>query len=457
MLKSHVAFKLTRQGGPDPVRELQRVFEAAQDDPVGGSWVATRKPGAGFTTRPDSQLLAFALDEEGNCLALTARVVSRHDTLPRAALVRDMYEDYKDVFRAYWRIGDVDLKLISYEDLPGTTAESGLRIPDAFRRGQMSFAYWLPEPSAEASTSGCRVEPARVKTRLSSACTLSVPVSSAVQHADRPTVPLHGVDFSGARETGGRNGKIWLATWCPDRDLVQLKSGGDDPGFDRSGLATMVIKGGGMWVVDFPFGPPAAVAEVAGWKTWQEYLAWCGSDPNPTALRDQLREDCRLADVHWSTKRDIDRRLGTTWFPFFEQLYRQTITGGRDVLFPLSQANRDRTRILPFHDHAPATNELSVVVEGFPGATLTNYGLPSTGYKHTGGAAQEQRRLIVDFLIGLGIPISDGDASTAVHDAEGDAVDALVLLCAAWNARRRAADWRDGVGEHSAIEGWFFD
>ncbi|MYH27430.1 MAG: DUF429 domain-containing protein [Acidobacteria bacterium] len=456
MLKSHVAFKLTRQGGPDPVSELQRVFEAAQDDPAGVSWVATRKPGAGFTARSDSQLLAFALDEEGNCLALTARVVSRHDTLPRAALVRDMYEDYEDVFRAYWRIGDVNLKLIPYEELPGTTAGGGLRIPDAFRRGQMSFAYWLPEPSAEASAPGRRVDPARVKTQPSSAYALSVPVPSAVR-LDRPTVPLHGVDFSGARETGGRNGKIWIATWRPDRAFVQLKSGGDDPGIDRSGLATMVIEGGGTWVVDFPFGPPAAVAEVAGWATWREYLAWCGSDPNPTTLRDQLREDCRLADVHWSTKRAIDRSLGTTWFPFFEQLYRQTITGGRDVLFPLSQAKRDRTRILPFHDCAPATNELSVVVEGFPGATLANYGLPSTGYKHKGCAAEEQRRLIVDSLIGLGIPISGTDASTAAQDAEGDAVDALVLLCAAWNASRREADWRDRVGEHSAIEGWFFD
>ena len=120
MSKAHVAFKLTRQGGPDPVRELQRVFKAAQEDPEGLSWVATRKPGAGFTTRPNSQLLAFALDDKGNCLSLTARVVSRHGTLPRAALVRDMYEEYEDVFRAYWRIGEVNLTRISYEDLPGT-------------------------------------------------------------------------------------------------------------------------------------------------------------------------------------------------------------------------------------------------------------------------------------------------------------------------------------------------
>ena len=57
MLKSHVAFKLTRQGDPDPVRELRRVFEAAQDEPTAVRRVATRKPGAGFTTRPESQPL----------------------------------------------------------------------------------------------------------------------------------------------------------------------------------------------------------------------------------------------------------------------------------------------------------------------------------------------------------------------------------------------------------------
>ena len=34
MSRSNVVFKLTRQGGPDPMRELQRVFEAAQEDPI---------------------------------------------------------------------------------------------------------------------------------------------------------------------------------------------------------------------------------------------------------------------------------------------------------------------------------------------------------------------------------------------------------------------------------------
>ena len=76
---------------------------------MGVRWIATRKRGSDFVARPDSQLLAFTIDEPGNSLALTARVVSRYGALPPAALVRDMYEDYKDIFQAYWKITDVDL------------------------------------------------------------------------------------------------------------------------------------------------------------------------------------------------------------------------------------------------------------------------------------------------------------------------------------------------------------
>lgn len=423
------------------MQELQRVFEVAQEDPLGVSWIATRKPGYQFQVLPDSRLLAFANGEAGNALALTARVVARYGAPPSTALVRGMYEVHGDIFRAYWKITDVELKIIPYEDLPGTTVK-GLRIPDAFRRSRLSFAYWLSNPPGDGVPVH-RCAP--------------TPTCSATQRIDRPTVPLHGVDFSGAREISGRNRKIWIASWYPDRAFVQLRSGGDDSGFGRIGLAEMIIEGGGTWVVDFPFGPPAAVAAAAGWTTWQEYTAWCGSDPDPTALRDQLRERCLLAGVPWTQKREIDRTLGTTWFPFFEQLYRQTITGGRDVLRLLDQASRDSVRILPFHNQAPATDELSVVVEGFPGATLRQCGLPSTGYKQTGDAAQEKRRVIVDSLRERGIPICEAVASAAVRDAGGDALDALVLLCASGTANRRVAEWTNWVGVHSGIEGWFFD
>ena len=454
MSKSDVVFKLTIGGGPEPMFELTRVLQAAQEDPAGLSWIATRKPGSGFVARPDSQLLAFAQAPAGNALALTARVVSRHEVLPSDALVRDMYEGWKEVCRAYWRIADVSLRLVPFEELPGTTLK-GLRIADAFR-SQLSFAYWLPTGRADGSR---HARPARApaRTRAAPRPTGPAPELVPIQRVESPSTPLHGVDFSGARETGGRNGKIWIASWYPNRELVELRSGGDDPGFDRVGLTGRIIESGGTWVIDFPFGPAAAVATAAGWTTWYEYLAWCGSNPVPTVLRDQLRQILQAAGMPWATTRESDHALGTTWFPFFEQLYRQTITGGRDVLAPLDQAGRDRTRLLPFHDHAAATAELSVVIEGFPGHTLTTLGLPRTGYKHRTLPAQESRAQIVNALRERGVPISDADATTAINDGEGDAVDALVLLHAAQGASlRTTAEWA-AVGAQASIEGWFFD
>ena len=133
MTRPSIVLRLTQREGPDPIRELHRGFKAAQEDPRGVSWIATRNPGAGFSARADSRLLAFADGGEGTSWALTARVISRHGTLPSDGAARDIYRDYESIFRAYWKITDIDLKLIPYADLPGTTLK-GLRIPDAFRR-----------------------------------------------------------------------------------------------------------------------------------------------------------------------------------------------------------------------------------------------------------------------------------------------------------------------------------
>ena len=252
---SSVVFRLTRGGGPPPVLELQRVFEAAQEDPAGVTWLATRKSASAFTVKPDSEFLAFTLYRAGYALALTARIASRHETLPSDAVVRDMYEEHKDSFRAYWKLMDVRLREVLVEELPGTTL-AGKRIADAFR-SHLSFAYWLPDPCEEHGPAP-QVLPApprgpaasRAKPRLAAGPPLRL---ATIGRSTRPLLPLHGVDFSGAHEVSGRNGKIWIASWHPERDFVKLRSGGADPGFDRVRLAGKIVKGGGTWVIDFPF------------------------------------------------------------------------------------------------------------------------------------------------------------------------------------------------------------
>ena len=161
--------------------------------------------------------------------------------------------------------------------------------------------------------------------------------------------------------------------------------------------------------------------------------------------------------MKWSTRRAVDREVGATWFPFFEQLYRQTITGARDVLRTLAERGADKARILPF-DASGDQYRGSVVVEGFPGWTLRCCGLGAVGYKQSHEAARKQRLAIVNHLRGSGVPVSDEDVARAVDDSEGDAVDALVLLLAAHRtSRRMASEWLEARRVHGCTEGWFFD
>ena len=445
---SSVVFRLTSGGGPDPVEELERVASVADRARDGTSWIASRKPGAGFEAGADSRLLAFARVSRTAVVALTARIVARRTGLPADALVRDMYEAYEDAFGAYWKISDVRLRRAPAAELPGTTRR-GTAIPEAFG-SPLTFAYWnaAPWPEAEAPAAPGRLFGEGVSDAPRSA-------AAATTRLDEPGLPIHGVDFSGAREVDGRNGKLWVASWHPGGGVV-LECGADGCGFGRAGLAERIRKDGGLWVLDFPFGPPAPVAAAAGWATWREYLAWC-DEGSATGLRDGLREILQEAGVKWSTRRAVDREVGATWFPFFEQLYRQTITGARDVLRPLTAGSVDEVRLQPF-DASGAQPHGSVVVEGFPGWTLRCHGLDAVGYKQRDEAARGQRLAIVNHLRAYGIPVSDEDAGRAVEDAEGDAVDSLVLLLAAHRtSRRMASDWLEARRMHGCMEGWFFD
>jgi hypothetical protein len=121
----------------------------------------------------------------------------------------------------------------------------------------------------------------------------------------------------------------------------------------------------GWWSLDFPFGLAKETARALKLDTWPEWLKWCSNEVNATALRDQARESTSRDGVAWSQRRQVDERNHTTWFPLFEQLYRQTIYGARDVLHPLHE---EGLCILPWE--WKALGQPVVVVEGFPGAII---------------------------------------------------------------------------------------
>jgi hypothetical protein len=162
--------------------------------------------------------------------------------------------------------------------------------------------------------------------------------------------------------------------------------------------------------------------------------------------------------VAWAERRQVDESNHTTWFPLFEQLYRQTIYGAREVLLPLHE---DGFCVLPWG--WAALKKPAAVVEGFPGATVRNHLLKRrVSYKGRTGAHRVAREAIVRAVKSapVAVPIPDGVAAKAVEDQDGYALDALVLLLGSWISQRLTwAKWKqqlaelDGYG--ATVEGWF--
>ena len=146
---NHIAMKLTKNGGPEPLQELWQVFRRAVSDRANGSWIATREAGRVFTQDANSQLLAFTelpdLSDQ-RVLVLWAKIDCRSDELPANPLARKMYKHVRPPFEAYWRLNEiVYFGLMEKPDLPGNTTK-GKSVNRAFfsSKSQLSFAYWLP-------------------------------------------------------------------------------------------------------------------------------------------------------------------------------------------------------------------------------------------------------------------------------------------------------------------------
>ena len=235
------------------------------------------------------------------------------------------------------------------------------------------------------------------------------------------------MDFSGAAETGGRVSKLWVAS-C-NQSSIQLSQG-----LTRSQLARKIAESPGLWVIDFPFGIPDSLGAALGLADHATYLQWASAG-TPTARRDLARDAAGKAGLSWSSRRQIDLHIEATWFPLFEQLYRQTLTGAAEVLGGVRTLSPS-ARLLPFDD-ASDPEAVPHLIEGFPGFTIRSLGLLASGYKNNSDSARQRRSEILSALVGQGLPIPEESWQLALDDVDGDAVDALVLLLAASRSARR--------------------
>ncbi len=460
--------KLTEGGGPPPLVELHRLVELAASSNDQTAWFATRKPGTGWTPTQDgtpSLALLFARTGIESVHAVVAEIRERRGQIPDDPAAQDLYRGHEG-FRGWWLLANpIVVRLASLRSVPGNSA-GGKSIADAFS-GTLTFGYWSFDPNTPIVTLlGSMDQPvielesvaqARPPVSASSA-PVGPPEGATYQLGIGPQSDIYGVDFSGGQEAAARgNPKIWVASWDVKSGVIALRCGADEPPLRRADLPALVSSRPGWWILDFPFGVARETALALGidGNNWGGWLDWCADGGDATERRDAARVSVESSGSIWSARRAVDREHSTTWFPLFEQLYKQTIYGAREVLNVLAAA--PDVAILPWQDCEGAR---SVVVEGFPGVTIrSRLKMKGVGYKGRQAVHRQERERIVEALAGiLPVPVPVDAASTAVNDTEGDALDALVLLLAGWvtqqhrgwEARRTSL-----TDELRLLEGWF--
>jgi len=390
-------------------------------------------------------------------------VIDRTTKAPDEPATRELYRD-RGEFVAWWHIRNpIQVRFESLNKIPGCNWKSKLGAANVFK-GQVSFTYWdfgaeSFEDLACAGVVDLHVSHSAVPL-VAAPDETSSPMDPSCEGWPPPECPVYGVDFSGGEEGRCGNRKIWVATWLPGKN-VGLRCGWTENTADkicRRDLPGLINRGPGWWSLDFPFGIAKETACALKLNSWQEWLGWCGREGDPTMLRDEARELTKRAGVPWGQRRQVDKDNQTTWFPLFEQLYRQTIYGAREVLLPLS---KEGPCILPWG--WMALQKPTVLVEGFPGATVRDHLLRRrVSYKGDTGAHRTARKAILKALKSspFVMPIPDDVATKAIEDQEGDALDALVLLLGSWISLRLPVDrWKQQLarldGCDSTVEGWF--
>lgn len=273
--------------------------------------------------------------------------------------------------------------------------------------------------------------------------------SGMSQNRDR----IFGIDFSGARTPAS---SIWVATArrgpngieienCrPMTEFEELSS--TSPREDVYGELRRLIRENtsAVFGFDFPFSLPATLLDDV--SSWREHLDELQRSESGSATK--FREDCvELAEqIDGSAYlcRETDWRYGG-WCPYQYQIQSQTYYGQRDLLGPL--VIEDEAVALPMQD---CVEDLPWLIEVYPAATLSVFGLYRQGYKNH-PESSDRRWQNIEGLREHGIEIGDEIAEQCRKS--DDAHDSLIAAVAAYHALRDEFPIDDG-GE--AIEGQIF-
>jgi len=243
---------------------------------------------------------------------------------------------------------------------------------------------------------------------------------------------LHGVDFSGA-DNGGVH-KIRIASWKSPTEITVERA-------DRKTLVRMILDSAKsdanhLWRIDAPVGIPIPTIRAHGiTPTWLASAQWSAQAGSPRAWRTKLREVSRE-----EPRRRTDAEARTPMAPMNLRVFKQTWTLMCEVLLPLHAAG---ISISPM----ARTASRATVCEGCPSSVLQRLGWPTKGYKGEGEPPKRVRALIARRLEEIGIPVSKVMMQKVIEDAEGDLLDALILL---------TPPVQTVVPAEALVEGWVF-
>jgi len=123
-------------------------------------------------------------------------------------------------------------------------------------------------------------------------------------------------------------------------------------------------------------------------------------------------------------KRACDREFKTPLAPMNLRVFKQTFTVITEILLPLAEEGIAIDPVL-----MPANGYARVrVAEGCPASILHRRGWPTKGYKGGGEPPRVLREEIIRLLRKDGLEIPSQSAVEAIHDEEGDLLDAMILV-----------------------------
>jgi len=235
---------------------------------------------------------------------------------------------------------------------------------------------------------------------------------------------LHGVDFSGADGGGAAKIRIAEREHAP-RSAVRVRGRLDRNGLRRAILESRSDGREHLWRIDAPFGLPAECFSEArpegmpaGEVTWRGIAEWMSGFGTAREWRGAMRELSRR-----EPRRLCDREFRTPLAPMNLRVFKQTFTVITEILLPLSE---EGIAIEPVA--VPAGGSSVRVCEGCPASVLLRRGWPAKGYKGGGEPPRVLREEIIRLLRKDGLEIPSPHAVEAIHDEEGDLLDAMILV-----------------------------